>query len=77
MTLLSPPHTFPLPLLLRPVFNFNVENFVGVVGFAVIETNDDAVILDRAEEILVALAEVKRKKNFAIIFLAVFVCVYM
>jgi|EP01047_Picozoa_sp_COSAG01_P072810 inorganic pyrophosphatase/exopolyphosphatase len=41
------------------------------LGFAVVETADDAVILDRADELLVELSAVKAKNGLDFLFLAV------
>ena len=36
----------------QKAFGFTTESFQGEVGFAVVETTDDAVILDRIDELL-------------------------
>jgi inorganic pyrophosphatase/exopolyphosphatase len=52
-------------------FNFKTETFEGSVGFAVIETTDDDVIMSRSAEILAALAEDKKDKKLNVLFLSV------
>ena len=52
-------------------FNFKTDKFNGCIGFAVIETTDDEIILERKNEILVALEETKKEKQVDMIFLAV------
>jgi len=52
-------------------FSFKTESFDGDVGFAVVETTDDAVILDRIDELLVELVACKKEKGLAALFLAV------
>lgn len=55
----------------QKVFSFKTDNFTGSIGFAVIETTDDDVIMDRAAELLVALAEDKEAKKLDALFLGV------
>ena len=55
----------------QKVFTFKTAQFEGSVGFAVVETTDDDVILSRSNELLIALDDVKREKGFSIIFFAV------
>lgn len=45
--------------------------FDGSIGFAVVETTDDEIILSRTEEILIALANDKEQKGLSVLFLAV------
>jgi inorganic pyrophosphatase/exopolyphosphatase len=53
-------------------FSFNQDGgFCGEVGFAVVETTDDAVIIDRLEELLPEMVACKKEKNLDILFLAV------
>lgn len=52
-------------------FNFKTLNFNGTVGFSVIETTDDAVLLDRKDEILLALEDVKKEKSLEVLYLAI------
>jgi inorganic pyrophosphatase/exopolyphosphatase len=40
----------------QKVFTFRTDKYEGSIGFAVIETTDDDVILSRADELLVALS---------------------
>lgn len=53
------------------MFTFKTDKFEGSVGFAVIETTDDDVIMSRAAELLVTIAEDKEKKGLSVLFLAV------
>jgi manganese-dependent inorganic pyrophosphatase len=55
----------------QKVFTFKTHVFEGSVGFAVIETTDDDVILVRAQELLVALSETRDAKGLSLLFLAV------
>ncbi len=55
----------------QKVFTFKTQVFEGSVGFAVIETTDDDVILARKDELLVALSEDKSHKKLDILYLAV------
>lgn len=55
----------------QKVFSFKTVNFDGSVGFAVIETTDDDVIMARFSEIIVALAADKEAKGLSVLFLAV------
>lgn len=55
----------------QKVFTFKTEKWEGSVGFAVIETTDDDVILSRADELLVALAQDKESKGLSILYLGV------
>ena len=52
-------------------FSFKTTTFEGSVGFAVVETTDDEVILSRTEELLIALVEERQAKMLDVIFLAV------
>eukprot|EP00956_Cyclotella_meneghiniana_P004200 scaffold5163_cov49-Cyclotella_meneghiniana.AAC.1 len=51
-------------------FSFDHE-FKGDVGFAVVETTDDAVIIDRLGELLPEMVACKKEKNLDMLFLAV------
>lgn len=51
-------------------FSFDNE-FEGDVGFAVVETTDDAVIIDRLGELLPEMVACKKEKNLDLLFLAV------
>lgn len=55
----------------QKVFTFKTEIFDGSVGFAVVETTDDEVIMNRAAELLLALSEDKEEKKLTVLFLAV------
>lgn len=55
----------------QKVFSFKTDKFDGSVGFAVIETTDDDVIMGRSAEILSALSEDKESKKLQVLFLAV------
>jgi inorganic pyrophosphatase/exopolyphosphatase len=53
-------------------FSFDqADGFTGEVGFAVVETTDDAVIIDRLEELLPEMVAVKKEKSLDLLFLAV------
>ena len=52
-------------------FSFKTEKFQGDVGFAVVETTDDGVILDRLDELLPELVACKKEKEVSALFLAV------
>ena len=53
------------------VFSFNTPVFVGTVGFAVIETTDDEVIIARKDELIEALKLCKAESNLTLIYLAI------
>ncbi len=55
----------------QKVFTFKTSTFDGSVGFAVIETTDDGVILERVDELINALIVDKEKKGMDVLFLAV------
>jgi inorganic pyrophosphatase/exopolyphosphatase len=52
-------------------FNFNAVLFQGSVGFAVIETIDDLSMLNRVDELIIAMHEVKKERAVDILYLAV------
>lgn len=51
-------------------FSFD-NDFSGDVGFAVVETTDDAVIIDRLDELLPEMVACKKERNLDVLFLAV------
>eukprot|EP00595_Chromulina_sp_UTEXLB2642_P000137 CAMPEP_0196762348 /NCGR_PEP_ID=MMETSP1095-20130614/1755_1 /TAXON_ID=96789 ORGANISM="Chromulina nebulosa, Strain UTEXLB2642" /NCGR_SAMPLE_ID=MMETSP1095 /ASSEMBLY_ACC=CAM_ASM_000446 /LENGTH=393 /DNA_ID=CAMNT_0042113015 /DNA_START=55 /DNA_END=1236 /DNA_ORIENTATION=+ len=55
----------------QKVFTFKTEKYEGSVGFAVIETTDDDVILSRTDELLISLSQDKESKGLSILYLAV------
>lgn len=55
----------------QKVFTFTTEKFEGSVGFAVVETTDDAIILSRNDDILIALNDDKDTKGLSVLFFAV------
>lgn len=55
----------------QKVFTFKTSHFEGSVGFAVIETVDDEVIMGKTSELLVALNADKESKGLSVLFLAV------
>lgn len=55
----------------QKAFSFKTETFEGDVGFAVVETTDDAVIIDRLEELLPEIVATKKEKGLSALFLAV------
>jgi manganese-dependent inorganic pyrophosphatase len=52
-------------------FSYNFDSFNGEIGFAVIETTDDKVILDRIQEMLPELVICKKERGYACLFLAI------
>ncbi|KAL9185808.1 hypothetical protein ACHAXT_003585 [Thalassiosira profunda] len=52
-------------------FSFSTDKFSGDVGFAVVETTDDAVIIDRLGELLPEIVACKKEKELSALFLAV------
>mmetsp|Transcript_146 Transcript_146/g.365 ORF Transcript_146/g.365 Transcript_146/m.365 type:complete len:453 (-) Transcript_146:177-1535(-) len=52
-------------------FSFSTDSFAGDVGFGVVETTDDAVIIDRLDELLPEIVAVKMEKGLSALFLAV------
>jgi len=52
-------------------FSFETKGFQGDIGFAVVETTDDQVILDRLDELLPELVVCKRERGYKCIFLAI------
>lgn len=55
----------------QKTFSFKTDKFEGDVGFAVVETTDDAVIIDRLDELLPELVACKKEKDVSALFLAV------
>jgi len=55
----------------QKAFTFKTDKYEGSVGFAVIETTDDDVILSRCDELLVALGEDKESKGLSLLYLGV------
>ncbi|KAL9183294.1 hypothetical protein ACHAXT_005081 [Thalassiosira profunda] len=55
----------------QKAFSFKTESFEGEVGFAVVETTDDAVIIDRLSELLPEIVACKKEKGLSALFLAV------
>ncbi len=55
----------------QKAFSFKTDKFTGDVGFAVIETTDDAVILDRLDELLPEIVACKKEKEYSALFLGV------
>jgi manganese-dependent inorganic pyrophosphatase len=55
----------------QKVFTYKTEKFDGAVAFAVVETTDDEVILNRSAELLVALSEDKESSGVSLTYLAV------
>jgi len=55
----------------QKVFTFKTATFEGSMGFAVVETTDDDVIMSRASELLIALNEDKESKGLSLLYLAV------
>ena len=55
----------------QKTFSFNSENFNGDIGFAVVETTDDDIILEKVPQLLPEMVAGKREKNLQCLFLAV------
>ena len=53
------------------MFSFHTAKFQGSVGFAVVETTDDDVILARASELLSSAKTLKEELNLDLLYLAV------
>jgi inorganic pyrophosphatase/exopolyphosphatase len=53
------------------IFTFHTDKFRGSIGFAVIETTDDEIILSRQNELLESLRDNKKDKSLDLLFLAV------
>jgi inorganic pyrophosphatase/exopolyphosphatase len=51
----------------QKVFSFKTQYFDGSIGFAVIKTADDEIILSRTSEILIASAKDISKDIFAVV----------
>ena len=52
-------------------FSFAASHFCGEVGFAVVETTDDQVILDRLPELLPEMENCKKERGYQCLFLAI------
>eukprot|EP00566_Odontella_aurita_P012298 CAMPEP_0113582486 /NCGR_PEP_ID=MMETSP0015_2-20120614/31945_1 /TAXON_ID=2838 /ORGANISM="Odontella" /LENGTH=485 /DNA_ID=CAMNT_0000487171 /DNA_START=177 /DNA_END=1634 /DNA_ORIENTATION=- /assembly_acc=CAM_ASM_000160 len=52
-------------------FSFAASGFKGEVGFGVVETTDDDIIMDRASELLPEMVACKKEKSYDCLFLAV------
>jgi len=53
-------------------FSFDIrDGFKGEVGFAVVETTDDGVIMDRIEELLPEMVACKKERGYSCLFLAI------
>lgn len=52
-------------------FSFDASGFVGEIGFAVVETTDDDIILEKTKELIPEMVACKKEKNLSMIFLAV------
>jgi len=55
----------------QKTFSFKTDSFDGDIGFAVVETTDDAVIIDRLDELLPEMVACKIEKGVKALFLAV------
>jgi manganese-dependent inorganic pyrophosphatase len=56
----------------QKIFSFNrLGGFQGEVGFGVIETTDDQVIVERVDELVVEMVATKKEKCLNILFLAI------
>mmetsp|Transcript_1530 Transcript_1530/g.2431 ORF Transcript_1530/g.2431 Transcript_1530/m.2431 type:complete len:476 (-) Transcript_1530:238-1665(-) len=52
-------------------FSYATSGFTGDIGFAVVETTDDDIIMDRIEEMLPEMVACKKEKKLQCIFLAI------
>jgi inorganic pyrophosphatase/exopolyphosphatase len=52
-------------------FSFKTDAFQGTVGFSVVETTDDEVILSRKEELIIELVNQRSAKSIDVLFFAV------
>lgn len=52
-------------------FSFKSPGFQGDIGFAVVETTDDDIIMERIDEILPEMVACKKEKGYQCLFLAV------
>ena len=55
----------------QKIFSFDASGFTGDIGFAVVETTDDDVILKKTKQLIPELVACKKEKNLSMIFLAV------
>ena len=55
----------------QKTFSFDASGFVGDIGFAVVETTDDDVILQKSQKLIPEMVACKKEKNLSMIFLAV------
>ena len=55
----------------QKTFSFDASGFTGEIGFAVVETTDDDVILKQTGKLIPELIACKREKKLSMIFLAV------
>mmetsp|Transcript_11321 Transcript_11321/g.21192 ORF Transcript_11321/g.21192 Transcript_11321/m.21192 type:complete len:468 (-) Transcript_11321:99-1502(-) len=55
----------------QKAFAFDASGFTGEIGFAVVETTDDDIILQKASKLIPEMVACKREKNLSMIFLAV------
>lgn len=55
----------------QKIFSFKTPHFDGSIGFAVIETTDEEVILKRQDDLLITLQQEKTRLKLDILFLAV------
>jgi len=55
----------------KKTFSFKTPMFENTIGFAVIETTDDDIILDRKDELLMSMTEHKEREKLGGLFLAV------
>lgn len=55
----------------QKTFSFSASGFTGEIGFAVVETTDDDVILQKAGKLIPEMVACKKEKKLAMLFLAV------
>ena len=55
----------------QKAFSFDAPGFIGEIGFAVVETTDDDIILEKAGKLIPEMVACKKEKNLSMIFLAI------
>jgi inorganic pyrophosphatase/exopolyphosphatase len=55
----------------QKAFAFDAPGFTGEIGFAVVETTDDDIILQKASKLIPEMVACKKEKNLSMIFLAI------
>jgi Inorganic pyrophosphatase/exopolyphosphatase len=55
----------------QKAFGFDAPGFTGEIGFAVVETTDDDIILQKTSKLIPEMVACKKEKNLSMIFLAI------